>query len=165
VTDFDRRRLVRYAAIVVLLLALGGAGYAYLSYTAEHSRGPDGLPDHRAVRASDLWPRPVAKLYYPGSTVVETARSDQSDDPNNPASGPARAETLLDSSAKSGDLLPWYVRELESQGFKTTSYPALDVLGGPGELDAEWRRGRREYFDLRVYVGKSQYRVVYLVTR
>ena len=72
---------------------------------------------------------------------------------------------MLDSSAKSGDLLPWYVRELESQGFKTTSYPALDVLGGPGELDAEWRRGRREYFDLRVYVGKSQYRVVYLVTR
>ena len=163
--DLERRRLLRYAVIGVLLLALGGAGYAYLSYVAEHSRGPDGLPDHRPVRASDLWARPVAKLYYPGSTVVDTSQTDQSEDPNNPASSPARAETLLASSAKSGDLLTWYGHGLDQQGFRATSYPALDAGGLTGELDAEWRRGSREYFDLRIHVGPSQYRVVYQVTR
>jgi hypothetical protein len=161
VTGLGRRRLLRYAGLAVLLLALGGAGYGYLSYVAEHSRGPDGLPDHRAVRASDLWPRPVAKLYYPGSTILQTLQSDQSDDPNNPASGPARAETQLGSSSPAGTLETWYAQQLPSAGFAATGAPTADST--TGEVDAEWRRGSREYFELKISSGT--YRVVYLVTR
>jgi len=154
VTPLERRRLIRYAALVLVLLVAGGVGYAYLSYVAEHSRGPDGLPDHRAVRASDLWPRPVAKLYYPGSTVVDTSQSDQSDDPNNPASPPARVETLLSATADPAMLRAWYQQALASNGFSTS--PSADL---------EWRRGTREYFDLRIDAQAKQYRVVYQVTR
>jgi len=160
-SDLNRRRLLVYAGVAVLVLALGGAGYAYLSYVAEHSRGPDGLPDHRAVRASDLWARPVAKLYYPGSKVVQTAQSDQSEDPNNPASGPARAETLLSTTADRATLEAWYRQALASNGFTSSSPEPTSAQ----PVDLEWRRGGREYFDLRIDSGASQYRVVYQVTR
>jgi hypothetical protein len=161
VIDLDRRRLIRYAAIAIAVLALGGGAYAYLSQVAEHSRGADGLPDHRGVRASDLWPRPVARLYYPGSTVVETDQADQSSDPNNPASTPARAETVLGTSAPAATVEGWYARELAGAGFAAAGSPTTDSASG--EVDAEWRRGSREYFELKIYSGT--YRVVYLVTR
>ena len=95
------RRLLLVGGLALLALVGGIAGVAYYSET---SRGADGLPDHRPVRAADLASRPEAKLFYPGSTVVQSARSDQSSDPNNPASAPAKIDTLLAPRRRRRDL-------------------------------------------------------------
>ena len=143
------RRLRLVGALALLALVGGTAGVAYYSET---SRGPDGLPDHRAVRAADLASRPEAKLFYPGSTVVQSARSDQSSDPNNPASAPASIDTLLATAAPADALQAWYGQSLPAVGWRAA--PPTGA-GAAGEVDLEWRRGSREFFDLRVYLDRA----------
>jgi GrpB-like predicted nucleotidyltransferase (UPF0157 family) len=165
------RRPLLVAGLILVALVVSAAGLAYFS---ENSRGPDGLPDHRAVRAADLASRPEAMLFFPGSTVVATSRSDQSSDPANPASSPARLDTLLATAAPPASVLSWYAQLLPAGGWHATpananSDPAV------GEIDREWRRGSREFFELNLNLDRSSvgsvgssangllYRVVYLV--
>jgi GrpB-like predicted nucleotidyltransferase (UPF0157 family) len=163
------RRLLLVGGLALLALVGGTVGVAYYSET---SRGSDGLPDHRPVRAADLASRPEAKLFYPGSTVIQSARSDQSSDPNNPATAPAKIDTLLASAASADVLQAWYGQRLPAAGWRAA--PA-GVAGTAGEVDLEWRRGSREFFDLRLYLDRAAlgslgdgvqgflYRVEYLV--
>jgi hypothetical protein len=163
------RRLLTAGGIALALLAATGG----VAYFAETSRGPDGLPDHRAVRAADLASRPEASLFYPGSTVVDSARADQSADPNNPASGPAKIDTLLATTASVAEVQAWYGRRLAAGGWRAA--PPIAVEAPAGEVDLEWRRGAREFFDLRLYLDRAAagsagsgvsgllYRVDYLV--
>jgi GrpB-like predicted nucleotidyltransferase (UPF0157 family) len=165
------RRLLVAGGLAVLALLAATAGVAYYSET---SRGPDGLPDHRPIRATDLAPRAEAKLFYPGSTVVASSRWDQSADPSNPASAPARIETLLATVAPATTVRGWYVDRLSAAGWQAApSNPSGDP--GNGELDLEWSRGSREYIDLRLNLDRTSlgsagsgvvgqlYRVIYLV--
>jgi len=162
------RRVLLLGGLAVLALGGGAAGVAFYSET---SRGPDGLPDHRAVRAADLASRPEAKLFYPGSTLVQSIRVDQSADPNNPASMPAKIDTLLATAGQPEVLQEWYGQNLPAAGWRA----APSVGGATGEVDLEWRRGAREFFVLKVYVERAAlggvgegvsgllYRVEYLV--
>jgi GrpB-like predicted nucleotidyltransferase (UPF0157 family) len=165
------RRLLLVGGLLLLALVGGTAGVAYYSDT---SRGSDGLPDHRAVRAADLVSRPEAKLFYPGSTVVQSARSDQSSDPSNPASAPAKIDTLLATAVSSGAVRDWYAERLAAGGWQVApSNPTGEPAAG--EVDLEWRRSPREFFDLRLNLDRALlgglgsavngllYRVVYLV--
>jgi hypothetical protein len=154
--------------LAVLALAGGAIGVAYY---AETSRGPDGLPDHRPLRAADLASRPEAKLYYKGSTVIQSSRSDQSSDPNNPTSAPASIDTLLATAGSPAALQAWYGQSLLAAGWRA----APSIASPSGESDLEWRRGTREFFELKVYVDRAAlgslgdgvsgllYRVRYLV--
>jgi GrpB-like predicted nucleotidyltransferase (UPF0157 family) len=142
------RRVLLLGGLAVLALGGGAAGVAFYSET---SRGPDGLPDHRPLRAADLASRPEAKLYYPGSTVVQSSRSDQSSDPNNPTSAPASIDTLLAAAASPDALQAWYGQSLSAAGWR--SAPA--IASASGENDLEWRRGTREFFELKVYVDRA----------
>jgi GrpB-like predicted nucleotidyltransferase (UPF0157 family) len=164
----SRRLLLAGGLAIALVVATAG-----VAYYAETSRGPDGLPNHRAVRAADLASRPEAHLFYPGSAVVESAFADQSPDPGNPASGPAKVETVLATSASVADVQAWYSERLKAAGWRST--PSSAVGAPAGEVDIEWRRGSREFFDLRLdldraapgsagsAVGGLLYRVDYLV--
>jgi GrpB-like predicted nucleotidyltransferase (UPF0157 family) len=164
----SRRLLLAGGIGVALVIATAG-----VAYYAETSRGPDGLPDHRAVRAADLASRPEAQLVYPGSTVVESAQSDQSADPNNPASTPAKIDTLLATAATAAEVQAWYAQRLSAGGWRAG--PSSSGEAPTGEVDLEWRRGAREFFDLRLYLDRSAlgstgsgvggllYRVDYLV--
>ena len=163
----SRRRLLVGG---VALLALVGVGVG-VAYYSENSRGADGLPDHRPIRAADLATRPEAKLFYPGSTLVQSIRVDQSADPNNPASMPAKIDTLLATAGQPEVLQEWYGQNLPAAGWRA----APSVGGATGEVDLEWRRGAREFFVLKVYVERAAlggvgegvsgllYRVEYLV--
>jgi GrpB-like predicted nucleotidyltransferase (UPF0157 family) len=162
------RRVLLLGGLAVLALAGGTTGVAYYSET---SRGPDGLPDHRPIRAADLASRPEAKLYYPGSTVVQSSRSDQGSDPNNPTSAPSRIDTLLATAASPDGLQAWYGQSLSAAGWRA----AAAIVSAAGENDLEWRRGTREFFELKVYLDRAAlgslgggvsgllYRVQYLV--
>jgi GrpB-like predicted nucleotidyltransferase (UPF0157 family) len=162
------RRLLLAGGIALLALLGGGIGVAYYSET---SRGADGLPDHRPIRAADLAMRPEAKLFYPGSTLVQSARADQSSDPNSPSAVPAKVDTLLATAVSPEVLQAWYGQNLSAAGWRA----APSVAGASGEVDLEWRRGAREFFDLKVYVDRAAlgslgegvsgllYRVEYLV--
>ncbi|MDQ6919342.1 MAG: GrpB family protein [Candidatus Dormibacteraeota bacterium] len=165
------RRLL-LAAGVALVAALAGA--TGVSYYSESSRGADGLPDHRNVRAADLGSRPEAKLFFPGSSVVHAIRSDQGMDPGDPAGTPARIETLLVTPASPEAVQTWYGDNLRAAGWRAApANPAGEAPGG--EVDLEWRRGSREFFDLKLYLDGSSrgglgptvkglvYRVAYLV--
>jgi GrpB-like predicted nucleotidyltransferase (UPF0157 family) len=165
------RRVLLAGGLALVALVAGTAGVAYYSET---SRGPDGLPDHRPIRAADLASRPEAKLFYPDSTVVASARSDQSADPNNPASAPAKIETLLATGASAATVRAWYGDRLAAGGWQASpSNPTGDPPAG--EVDLEWSRGSREYFELRLNLDRTAlggvgsgvsrllYRVVYLV--
>lgn len=140
---FSRRRVVVGSLLALLIAGLAGA-YGFLAYTAEYSRGSDGLPDHRPIRAADLWPRTPARLYYPGSAVVSTRGQDGSVDVG---AGPARVETTLRTDAPPAALAEWYSRALARMGW--TALPADPGAATAGEIDLNWRRGRREYFELR----------------
>jgi len=180
----DRPRLsarMSRRGLLVAGLALGGlvalvAAVAGIGYFTETSKGSDGLPDHRALRASDLAPRPEATFFYPGSTVLARATSDQGSDPANPASTPAEVDTLLVTSAAPEAVSAWYSQKLAARGWRLST-SSLTRDAPAGELASEWLRGRREYFDLRLYVDRATlgsqgyavegliYRVVYLVGR
>ena len=164
------RRLLLGGAVLLALLG-GIVGVAYYSET---SRGPDGLPDHRPVRAADLAARPEAKLFYPGSTPIVSARSDQSADPGDAASVPAKIDTLLVTAASRAVVRAWYAERLPADGWRAApSNPTGEPAAG--EVDLEWRRGPREFFDLRLNLDPATlgslgsgvsgllYRVVYLV--
>ena len=164
------RRLL-LGGFALLALAGGAVGVAYYSET---SRGSDGLPDHRPVRAADLASRPEAKLFFPGSTLVASARSDQGADPNNPASAPAKIDTLLATAASPAAVRAWYAERLAAGGWQAApSNPTGEPAAG--EEDLEWRRGLREFFDLKLNLDKAApggvdggvsgllYRVIYLV--
>jgi GrpB-like predicted nucleotidyltransferase (UPF0157 family) len=163
------RRLLLAGGVALALAATTAAVADY----AETSRGPDGLPDHRAVRAADLASRPEAKLFYPGSTLVESARSDQNADPANPASTPAKIDTLLATVASPAEVQAWYAERLPADGWRVA--PSSPGEAATGEVDVEWRRGPREFFDLRLYLDRAAlgslgggvsgllYRVDYLV--
>jgi GrpB-like predicted nucleotidyltransferase (UPF0157 family) len=167
-TPLVSRRVLLLGGLAALAVGGGAAGIAYYS---EISRGPDGLPDHRPIRAADLALRPEAKLYYPGSTVVQGSRSDQGSDPNNPTSPPARIDTLLVTAASPDALQAWYGQSLLAAGWRAA--PA--IASASGENDLEWRRGTREFFELKVYLNRAAlgslgdgvtgllYRVQYLV--
>ena len=167
--------------LLIAGLALGGlaavvAAVAAIGYFIETSKGSDGLPDHRAVRATDLASRPEATLFYPGSAVLVRATSDQGSDPANPASTPAEVDTLLVTPAAPEKVSAWYAQSLAGRGWVLSS-SSLTRDAPAGELASEWLRGRREYFDLRLYVDRATlgsqgyavqgliYRVVYLVRR
>jgi GrpB-like predicted nucleotidyltransferase (UPF0157 family) len=152
----SRRVLVVAGFVLVVLLA--GIG---LSYYTETSRGGDGLPDHRSVRAADLAGHPEATLFYPGSKLVSTVRSDQSSDPGNPTSGPAKIDTLLSVAAAPDTVTSWYDRELAARGWRAVA-AAPAIAPPPGEFSVEWRRGRREFFELTLHPDHT-YRVAYLV--
>lgn len=165
------RRMLVAGGLVLLALLAGIAGLAYFSET---SRGPDGLPDHRPIRAADLASRPEAHLFYPGSAVVASSRSDQSADPSNPASAPAKIETLLATAASAATVRASYGERLKAAGWQAApSNPSGDP--GIGEVDLEWSRGSREYFALSLNLDRPSlgsagsgvvgqlYRVVYLV--
>lgn len=152
------RPLLVVAGIVLFVLLAGTAG---LSYYTETSSGADGLPDHRAVRSADLARHSEATLFYPGSVVVSTSRSDQSSDPSNPTSGPARIETMLSVAAATDTVEFWYYDELAARGWGKTA-AAATIGPAPGEVNVEWRRGRREFFELTLSADHT-YRVVYLV--
>ena len=160
-------------------LALGGvaalvAALVQVESFTENSKGADGLPDHRALRASDLARRPEATLYFPGSSILVRATLDQGADPANPASSPAEVDTLLVTPAAPEIVTAWYSQKLAARGWRL-SQSSLTRDAPAGELASEWRRGRREYFDLRLYVDRATlgnqgytvpgliYRVVYLV--
>ena len=182
--DFGPRRppfseRISRRGLLVAGLALGGLGAAVaavaaIGYFTENSRGPDGLPDHRAVRASDLASRREAALFYPGSAVLARATSDQGSDPANPATTPAEVDTLLVTPAAPETVVAWYARSLAARGWMPSS-SSLTRDAPAGELASEWLRGRREYFDLRLYVDRATlgnngyavqgliYRVVYQV--
>jgi GrpB-like predicted nucleotidyltransferase (UPF0157 family) len=163
-----RQPLVSRRLLVIggaALIAVVGAIVA-VAYISETSRGADGLPDHRPVRAADLAIRPEAKLFYPGSAVVESTRADQGSDPSNPASGPAKIDTLLAVPATAEAIKAWYSQRLAAAGWRLSS-SSLTAEVPAEEVDTEWRRGTREYFDLRLYaegaaLGSQSYRVVYL---
>jgi GrpB-like predicted nucleotidyltransferase (UPF0157 family) len=157
----ERRPLVPRPVLVVagLVLSLLLAGTVGLSYYSETSRGADGLPDHRSIRAADLEARPEAKLFYPGSSVVGSTHADQGSDPANPITGPAKIDTLLAVSAAPDTLEAWYQRELPARGWALTPASIRPVQG---EIDFEWRRGPREFLELALYPDRT-YRVVYLV--
>ena len=167
-----QRRFLVLGGVLLLALVAGSGGIAYYSET---SRGSDGLPDHRPIRAADLFARPEAKLFYPGSTVLRSARSDQSADPNNPTSAPARIETLLTTGGSAGAVQAWYAEKLAAAGWRT-SRSSLTSEVPAGEVDSEWRRGQREFLDLNLNLdpamlggvgafgaGGLLYRVDYLV--
>ncbi len=168
----SRRALLVGGLVVGGIAALAAAGVG-VEYFTETSRGPDGLPDHRAVRASDLARRPEASLFYPGSAVLARSTSDQSSDPANPASNPAEVDSLLVTPAAPETISAWYAQRLAAAGW-SRSPSSLTAEATAGELDFEWRRGRREYFDLRLYIDRAAlgnqgyavpgllYRVVYL---
>jgi GrpB-like predicted nucleotidyltransferase (UPF0157 family) len=169
---FDWRQRPREPLVSRRILLIGGlallAGVGAVlavAFISETSRGADGLPDHRPVRAADLASRPEAKLFYPGSVVVDSTRADQGSDPGNPASGPAKIDTLLAVPAAAEAIKAWYSGRLAAAGWRLSSSSTAEVPAG--EVDTEWRRGSREYFDLRLYaggagLGAQSYRVVYL---
>ena len=165
------RRLLLVGGLGLLVLAGGASGLAYYSET---SRGPDGLPDHRPIRAADLAARPEAKLFFPSSAAVASSSSDQSSDPSNPAAGPAKIDTLLATTAAPTAVRAWYAERLAAAGWQPApTNPGGDL--GSGETDLEWRRGSREFFDLKLNLDRTSldslaggttgllYRVVYLV--
>ena len=139
---FTRRRVVVGALVALLLAGLGGA-YGFLAYTAEYSRGSDGLPDHRPVRAADLRARAPATLFYPGSAVVSTRGQDASVDFG---SGPAKVDTILRTDTSPALLADWYSQALAGRGW--TSLPAEPA--GVGDVGLSWRKGKREYFEVRI---------------
>ena len=162
------RRLLLAGSLGLLLVAGGIGGVAYYSET---SRGADGLPDHRAVRAADLAGRPEAELFYPGSTVVNTARSDQSSDPTNLGAGPAKIDTLLVAQVTPDVVETWYGGALTQRGWSLS--PNISGAAN-GEIDMQWRRGPREFFNVTLNLDRTTlgnvnvgpgliYRVVYLV--
>ena len=150
------RPVLALAGLVLFLLVAGAVG---LSYYSETSRGPDGLPDHRPIRAADLEAQPEAKLFYPGSAVVRSTHADQGSDPSNVSTGPAKIDTLLTVAAAPDTLEAWYELKLPVRGWSLTPASVGPV---PGEIDFEWRRGRREFFELALYPDRT-YRAVYLV--
>ena len=162
------RRLLLFGGVALLALLGGGLGAAFFS---ENSRGADGLPDRRSIRAADLATRAEARLFYPGSTVVRILRVDQGADPNNPASVPAKIDTLLATPAPPDQVQAWYQQKLLTAGWRAMP----TIVGTSGEVDLEWRRGAREFLDLKVYVDRAAlgslgegvsgllYRVEYLV--
>jgi GrpB-like predicted nucleotidyltransferase (UPF0157 family) len=165
------RRLLLAGVISLLVLAGGTAG---LFYYSETSRGPDGLPDHRPIRAADLEARPEAKLFFPGSTVVASSGLDQSSDPSNPAAVPAKIDTLLATAGPAASVRAWYAERLPAAGWQAAPANSSGDLG-VGETDFEWRRGSREFFELKLNLDRSSlgslgggvsgllYRAVYLV--
>lgn len=175
VSGVPRRALLLGGLIVGGIAALAAA-FAGVGYFTETSRGPDGLPDHRAVRATDLALRPEATLFYPGSAVLARATSDQGSDPANPISNPAEVDSLLVTPAAPETISAWYAQRLAASGWRF-SPSSLTTEPPAGELDSEWRRGRREYFDLRLYIDRAAlgsqgyavqgliFRAVYLVGR
>ncbi|GAC1657178.1 MAG: hypothetical protein NVS9B1_14290 [Candidatus Dormibacteraceae bacterium] len=160
------RRLILAALAVIVASALAVAGYALLVRYDEVSRGPDGLPDRRPLRAADLAPISDAHLRYPGAVLIaSSAVGDVKGNPVRPGH-PAFSEERFQAAAEPGAIVAWYRAMLAVRGWREIPSGVLEPAPA-GETDVSWHRGRREYLDLRASrpdpAGPADFSVRYLV--
>lgn len=160
------RRLILAAVAVIGASALAAGGLALLLRFDEVSRGPDGLPDRRPLRAADLAPVADAHLGYPGAVLLgSSAVGDVKGNPVRPGH-PAFSEDRFHAEAEPAAIVAWYRAMLAVRGWREIPTGVLEPPPA-GETDVSWHRGRREYLDLRVSrpdpTGPAEFSLRYLV--
>ncbi len=110
-------RWARFSTLILLAALSGGCA-------AGNGPGTDasGLPTSRPIVQSDLRDRPVARLVYPGSTLVKTVGADQTRNPQGDEPNPAYTGAIRVAPATTAQLYSWYGRWMQIHGFRAATY-------------------------------------------